>query len=152
MARADPREAIDAMAQDAPAADQIGPAQRQLGVRRPEILDARQDLVEVAQVALVNRAEAEAGDPTAHGEAPLAIGHGGQTSTSAAGRCARRRRAQDARRASRGMIMADVAAILERIRAEEVRTVDFRFTDLRGQWQHVAVAAGAVTRRCSSAA
>ena len=42
------------------------------------------------------------------------------------------------------MIMADVAAILERIRAEEVRTVDFRFTDLRGQWQHVAVAAGAV--------
>jgi glutamine synthetase len=42
------------------------------------------------------------------------------------------------------MTMADVAAILERIRAEEVRTVDFRFTDLRGQWQHVAVAAGAV--------
>jgi hypothetical protein len=32
MARADPREAIDAMAQDAPAADQIGPAQRQLRV------------------------------------------------------------------------------------------------------------------------
>src|SRR5690606_11755315 len=47
-------------------------------------------------------------------------------------------------RASRGTIMADVAAILERIRAEEVRTVDFRFTDLRGQWQHVAVAADAV--------
>jgi glutamine synthetase len=43
------------------------------------------------------------------------------------------------------MIMADVAGILERIRAEEVRTVDFRFTDLRGQWQHVAVAAGAVS-------
>ena len=40
--------------------------------------------------------------------------------------------------------MTEVAAILERIRAEEVRTVDFRFTDLRGQWQHVAVAADAV--------
>jgi hypothetical protein len=32
MARADPREVIDTMAQDAPAADQIGPAQRQLRV------------------------------------------------------------------------------------------------------------------------
>jgi glutamine synthetase len=41
--------------------------------------------------------------------------------------------------------MTEVAAILERIRAEDVRTVDFRFTDLRGQWQHVAVAAGAVS-------
>src|SRR5690606_14946670 len=51
---------------------------------------------------------------------------------------------EDARRASRGAIMADVAAILERIRTEDIRTVDFRFTDLRGQWQHVAVAAGAV--------
>jgi glutamine synthetase len=40
--------------------------------------------------------------------------------------------------------MADGAAILEEIRAEDVRTVDFRFTDLRGQWQHVGVAAGAV--------
>jgi glutamine synthetase len=42
------------------------------------------------------------------------------------------------------MNMADIPAILERIRAEEVRTVAFRFTDLRGQWQHIAVAAGAV--------
>ena len=40
--------------------------------------------------------------------------------------------------------MTEIAAILERIRAEEVRTVDFRFTDLRGQWQHVAVTADAV--------
>jgi glutamine synthetase len=42
------------------------------------------------------------------------------------------------------MIMTEVAGILERIRAEEVRMVDFRFTDLHGQWQHVAVAADAV--------
>ena len=41
--------------------------------------------------------------------------------------------------------MADAAAILEQIRSDDVRTVDFRFTDLRGQWQHVAVAAGAVS-------
>jgi glutamine synthetase len=41
--------------------------------------------------------------------------------------------------------MADAAAILEQIRSDDVRTVDFRFTDLRGQWQHLAVAAGAVT-------
>ena len=40
--------------------------------------------------------------------------------------------------------MADMAAILEQIRADDVRTVDFRFTDLRGQWQHMGVAAGAV--------
>jgi hypothetical protein len=36
---------VDAMAQQAPAADQIGAAERQLGVRRPEILNARQDVV-----------------------------------------------------------------------------------------------------------
>ena len=146
MACADPLEAIDAMAQDAPAADQIGPAQRQLRVRRPEILDARQDLVEVAQVAPLNRAEAEAGDhPTAHDEAPLAIAHGGQTSMlRLLGVAPVAGAREDARRASRGMIMADVAAILEQIRADDVRTVDFRFTDLRGQWQHVGVAAGAV--------
>lgn len=41
--------------------------------------------------------------------------------------------------------MADAAAILEQIQANDVRTVDFRFTDLRGQWQHVAVAAGGVS-------
>jgi glutamine synthetase len=40
--------------------------------------------------------------------------------------------------------MADGGAILEQIRAEDVRTVDFRFTDLRGQWQHIGVAAGVV--------
>ena len=37
-----------------------------------------------------------------------------------------------------------MAQPLEQIRAEDVRTVDFRFTDLRGQWQHIRVAAGAV--------
>ncbi len=52
MARADVREAIDAMAQQPAAADQIGAAQRQLGVGRPEILDARQDVVEIAQISL----------------------------------------------------------------------------------------------------
>jgi glutamine synthetase len=41
--------------------------------------------------------------------------------------------------------MADASAILEQIQSDDVRTVDFRFTDLRGQWQHVAVAAGAVS-------
>ena len=43
--------------------------------------------------------------------------------------------------------MEDGAAILEQIRAEDVRTVDFRFTDLRGQWQHIGVAAGAVVTK-----
>jgi glutamine synthetase len=43
-----------------------------------------------------------------------------------------------------GATMADAAAILEQIRADDVRTVDFRFTDLRGQWQHLGVAAGAI--------
>jgi glutamine synthetase len=41
--------------------------------------------------------------------------------------------------------MADAAAILEQIQANDVRTVDFRFTDLRGQWQHVSVAAGGIS-------
>jgi glutamine synthetase len=41
--------------------------------------------------------------------------------------------------------MADASAILEQIRSEEIRIVDFRFTDLRGQWQHVAVAAASVS-------
>ncbi|MGH6903560.1 MAG: glutamine synthetase, partial [Geminicoccaceae bacterium] len=41
--------------------------------------------------------------------------------------------------------MAGASAVLEQIRSDDVRTVDFRFTDLRGQWQHVAVAAGAVS-------
>jgi hypothetical protein len=40
MARADAREAIDAMAEETTAADQIGAAERQLGMGRPEIFDA----------------------------------------------------------------------------------------------------------------
>ena len=48
--------------------------------------------------------------------------------------------------------MADAAAILEQIRADDVRTVDFRFTDLRGQWQHLgARRRRRERRRCSSA-
>jgi glutamine synthetase len=43
--------------------------------------------------------------------------------------------------------MADAAAIFEQIQANDVRTVDFRFTDLRGQWQHVAVAAGGINEK-----
>ena len=40
MAGADAREAIDAMAEETTAADQIGAAERQLGMGRPEIFDA----------------------------------------------------------------------------------------------------------------
>ena len=49
--------------------------------------------------------------------------------------------------------MADVQAVLERIERESVQTVDVRFTDLRGQWQHIGVAARERhARRCSSRA
>ena len=41
--------------------------------------------------------------------------------------------------------MADVQAVLERIERESVQTVDFRFTDLRGHWQHIGFAAPCVT-------
>jgi glutamine synthetase len=41
--------------------------------------------------------------------------------------------------------MSDAQAVLELIRSEDVKTVDFRFTDLRGKWQHVAFAAGGVS-------
>ncbi|MFO1075441.1 MAG: type I glutamate--ammonia ligase [Geminicoccaceae bacterium] len=34
--------------------------------------------------------------------------------------------------------MAEAQAIIERIGAEGIRTVDFRFTDLAGRWRHVA--------------
>jgi len=40
--------------------------------------------------------------------------------------------------------MADAETILERIGREDVRTVDFRFTDLRGRWQHLGYAASMV--------
>jgi glutamine synthetase len=41
--------------------------------------------------------------------------------------------------------MSDASSIIERIRAEAIRTVDFRFTDLVGRWRHVAREAGGVT-------
>lgn len=42
--------------------------------------------------------------------------------------------------------MADVQAILERIRAEGVRMVDLRFTDLGGRWRHTTIDAASVDR------
>jgi glutamine synthetase len=41
--------------------------------------------------------------------------------------------------------MSDPQATLEQIRDEGVQTVDFRFTDLRGRWQHIGFAAGGIT-------
>jgi len=41
--------------------------------------------------------------------------------------------------------MSDPQAILEQISSEGVQTVDFRFTDLCGRWQHIGLAAGGVT-------
>ena len=40
--------------------------------------------------------------------------------------------------------MSDVSTIIERIGAEGIRTVDFRFTDLVGRWRHVGRDAGGV--------
>ena len=40
--------------------------------------------------------------------------------------------------------MSDAASIIERIGAEGIRTVDFRFTDLAGRWRHVGREAGGV--------
>ena len=40
--------------------------------------------------------------------------------------------------------MSDAAAIIERIGAEGIRTVDFRFTDLAGHWRHLGREAGGV--------
>jgi glutamine synthetase len=41
--------------------------------------------------------------------------------------------------------MPDVQAVLERLQSDGVQTVDVRFTDLRGQWQHIGVAVRSVT-------
>jgi glutamine synthetase len=41
--------------------------------------------------------------------------------------------------------MSDAQAVLELIQREDVKTVDLRFTDLRGKWQHLAFAAPSVT-------
>ena len=35
--------------------------------------------------------------------------------------------------------MADDQSILKRIKDEEIAFVDFRFTDPRGKWQHLAM-------------
>ena len=40
--------------------------------------------------------------------------------------------------------MSDASTIIERIGAEGIRTVDFRFTDLAGRWRHVGRDAGGV--------
>ena len=41
--------------------------------------------------------------------------------------------------------MADTTSVLERIGQEDIQTVDFRFTDLSGRWQHIGFAAAKVT-------
>ncbi|MGH6943876.1 MAG: type I glutamate--ammonia ligase [Geminicoccaceae bacterium] len=41
--------------------------------------------------------------------------------------------------------MPDAKAVLERIKQEDVQTLDFRFTDLRGRWQHCGLAVGAAS-------
>ena len=43
--------------------------------------------------------------------------------------------------------MADTTSILARIEEEDVQTVDFRFTDLAGRWQHIGFAAAQVDER-----
>ncbi|MEM7021352.1 MAG: type I glutamate--ammonia ligase [Pseudomonadota bacterium] len=43
--------------------------------------------------------------------------------------------------------MSDPQAVLEQIRRDGVQTVDYRFTDLRGRWQHYGLAADTVGER-----
>ncbi len=43
--------------------------------------------------------------------------------------------------------MAEPADLLERLRQEEIQTVDFRFTDLRGRWQRFGFQAASVAER-----
>ncbi len=43
--------------------------------------------------------------------------------------------------------MADTASLLERIEKEGIQTIDFRFTDLCGRWQHIGFAAARVDQR-----
>ena len=43
--------------------------------------------------------------------------------------------------------MVETTSVLERIEQEGLQTVDFRFTDLRGRWQHIGFAAAKVTAR-----
>ncbi|MFO1037966.1 MAG: type I glutamate--ammonia ligase [Geminicoccaceae bacterium] len=44
--------------------------------------------------------------------------------------------------------MSEPRSILERIEADQIRIVDFRFTDLSGSWRHIARNAAAVTEHC----
>lgn len=41
----------------------------------------------------------------------------------------------------------DPKSIIERIEQENIQNVDFRFTDLRGRWQHIGFTASSVTER-----
>src|ERR687892_289135 len=41
--------------------------------------------------------------------------------------------------------MSDPQALLEQIRSDNIQTVDFRFTDLCGRWQHFGFAASGIT-------
>ena len=43
--------------------------------------------------------------------------------------------------------MADAASLLERIEEEDIQTIDFRFTDLCGRWQHIGFAAARIDQR-----
>ena len=43
--------------------------------------------------------------------------------------------------------MVDVASVLETIEQDGIEVVDFRFTDLRGRWQHIGFAAARVSER-----
>ena len=47
---------------------------------------------------------------------------------------------------------ADAQAIIEQIERDDVQTVDFRFTDLRGRWQHYGFAAIPTCSRQANAA
>jgi glutamine synthetase len=42
---------------------------------------------------------------------------------------------------------ADPQSVLERIEQDGIQCLDFRFTDLRGRWQHIGFAAASVTER-----
>ncbi|MDH3660103.1 MAG: type I glutamate--ammonia ligase, partial [Alphaproteobacteria bacterium] len=43
--------------------------------------------------------------------------------------------------------MVDTTSVLERIEQEDVQTVDIRFTDLGGRWQHIGFAAAKIDKR-----
>ncbi len=43
--------------------------------------------------------------------------------------------------------MADQQSVLKQIEQGDIQTVDFRFTDLRGRWQHLSFAAASINER-----